>query len=118
MVTEHGRDVNTLFDLGRAGRDFGDFPPAQKHSPTSRDAARAIRPKRGRLLAILRAAFREAGPRGLTDEEGAIRTGIPGNSYRPRRCELSALGDIRPTAERRETASGARAQVWRWVGGP
>jgi len=57
-------------------------------------------------------AIAAAGADGLTDEEGAERVGINGNTYRPRRRELEQQHRIRNTGKTRKTASGRNAAVW------
>jgi len=88
-------------------------PPAIVESPTSRAAARRIAAHAPTLRERLLDAFREAGPRGLTDEEGMRAARIPGNSYRPRRGHLQQFGLIEVTNRTRPTASGDRARVYR-----
>lgn len=83
-------------------------PPAQAHSATSQEAARAIKPRvpemRNRVLEALKAAPG-------TDQQIAQRTGMPENSVRPRRVELQRLGLVIPFGVAR-TTSGRRAQQW------
>lgn len=89
-----------------------DAPPAQAHSPTSQAAGRAIAPDANRLRAIVYAAIREAGARGLSDEEGIDATGIQASTYRPRRIELIERGKVMASGQTRPTRSGRAATVW------
>ena len=90
------------------------MPPYRKNAPkgTSDKAAAFIAPhtpnQRDRVLV----AIAQAGPFGLTDEEGQAHTGIKTQSYTPRRRELAQSGLIRDTGERRKTVSGCPAAVW------
>lgn len=61
---------------------------------------------RGRVLE----AIRQAG--GATDEEVVDATGLAGNTVRPRRGELEAMGLVRDSGLRRATRSGRSAIVW------
>ena len=54
----------------------------------------------------------------LTTDEAATRLKRYFLSVRPRFSELRALGLIEPSGERRGTASGCPAAVWRLTGGP
>lgn len=89
-----------------------DSPPAQAHSPTSVAAARAIKPDTNRQRAIVYAAIRQAGSRGLSDEEGIDATGITASTYRPRRVELVGRGKVIASGKTRPTRSGRPATVW------
>lgn len=80
---------------------------------TSREAARSVAGTAGDIRTALLRAFIEAGQEGLTDDEGQSRTGINGNSYRPRRVELERLGLVTATALRRRTQTGRSAAVFR-----
>jgi hypothetical protein len=92
-------------------------PRAIASSPTSRGAARQIAPHASTLRERLLQAFREAGVRGLTDEEGMRAAQIPPNNYRPRRLHLEEGGLIEATGLMRATASGDRARVYVLAGG-
>ena len=93
-----------------------DDPPRQAHSPTSIEAAEAIKPDSNRLRAVVLAWIRSRGELGSTDEEGIAGTGMNPSTYRPRRIELWRAGVIREGGERL-TASGRKAVVWVGVGG-
>lgn len=87
-------------------------PPAQRHSETSKQAAEQIKQKAPILRDfVLRAIQR----RPDTDEELAVRTGMEGNTLRPRRRELELMGLIRKSGEVRKTKSGRNAVVWEAV---
>lgn len=53
-----------------------------------------------------------AGEAGLTDEEIGERTGLAGNTVRPRRLELEEGGLVCDSGRTRPTQSGRRATVW------
>lgn len=52
----------------------------------------------------------------MTDGEIAGRTGMSGDTVRPRRGELARRGLIRQTGEKRKTRAGRDAEVWEAVG--
>jgi hypothetical protein len=81
------------------------FPATLPHSgpDTSRRAAgRAAVRVTGRRRAVLR-AYAAAGDDGLTDAEGQDATGIPGDTFRPRRGELVKAGLVAPAGVKRPT---------------
>ena len=101
----------------RRVRGDGETPaPYAKGSETSQAAAEAIDANgsaatgRGRILA----ALVKFGP--MTDGEIIERTGMSGDTVRPRRLELAASGLIRKTGEKRKTRAGRPAEVWEAVG--
>ncbi|MBB5697026.1 hypothetical protein [Sphingomonas yantingensis] len=82
-----------------------------------RDTSRAAADVAGNTSALLRAralAVVERS-RGLTADEVAGRLGLSILSIRPRLTELSRLGKVRDSGERRLNASGRRAIVWAHV---
>lgn len=87
--------------------------PGWKARDTSRAAAEATPAQllRGKVLA----EFKRYGGCWLTADEVAERLGLSVLSVRPRVCELSALGSIYDSGERRKNASGRSAIVWRPV---
>lgn len=85
-------------------------PPSQAHSPTSIAAAEAIKPVTGRLHKVIVAALTIAP---ATDEELCERTGMGGNTERPRRRELQLAGTVVDSGRTRPTRSGKDAVVWR-----
>jgi hypothetical protein len=87
--------------------------PAHNGRSTSIAAAVAIRPSAGTLRQQVLAAIEAAGERGLTDEECQDAMGIPGNTVRPRRGELTKAGLIVQAPFTRPTRAGRQAVVWR-----
>jgi hypothetical protein len=87
--------------------------PAQRHSRTSLDAAKAIEPGAGtdRLKVLM--YLRDQGQRGATDEQIQDALGLAGSSERPRRVELLEAGLIWQSIETRATRSGRQATIWR-----
>lgn len=74
-------------------------------------AATTATQKRDKLLA----AYRNAGVRGMTDEEAEAATGIAGNTIRPRRGELMSerFGEVVvDSGHQRPTRSGCMATVY------
>ena len=88
-----------------------DNPPAQSHSPTSQEAAAAIKPETARLRLMVLNAISNATD-GLTDEEGIDLTGLQPSTYRPRRIELCQAGRLRDSGRTRPTRSGRKATIW------
>jgi len=92
--------------------DLFDYPssPGARNRDTSRAAADAMAATapllRGKVLAVLERS------NGLTADEVAGRLGLSILSIRPRCTELSRLGQIRDSGDRRNNASGKRAIVW------
>lgn len=84
--------------------------PGFKARETSADAADAAAETapilRARCLATLERS------NGLTADEVAGRMGASILSIRPRISELTRLGKVRDTGERRNNASGKKAIVW------
>lgn len=85
--------------------------PAQRHSPTSVEAAvkiqKAIGPLHKRILAYL-----AAHPEGGTDIEMQDALEMNPSTQRPRRIELAALGKVENFGCTRLTSSGRKATVW------
>lgn len=105
------KDAKTdLFEWQAA---YGATPPYQKHSETSRAAAESVKPtaetRRQEVLAFLKSR----GAHGATDEEGQLALAMEGNTYRPRRVELTAAGLVVESAEKRKTTTGRKAVVWK-----
>ena len=90
--------------------------PHIRDSQTSLAAAEAIKPSAAFLREKVRAHIQSCGSHGSTDNEGIEATGIPGSTYRPRRCELEADGIVFDSALRRKSASGRNCVVWRASG--
>lgn len=87
--------------------------PYQAHSRTSREAASSIQGKSARLRNQVLDELRR---NPATDEELANALTLSGNTCRPRRVELVDLGLVEDSGERRKTASGRNAVVWRVKG--
>ena len=84
--------------------------PGARDRDTSRaaaaDAAETAPQLRARALAVVEHS------NGLTADEVAGRLGLSILSIRPRLTELSRLGKVRDSGERRRNASGKSAIVW------
>lgn len=80
---------------------------------TSLDAARAIRPHKDSQRARVLALIASAGANGMTAQEIAERSGMSGDSVRPRLVELRESGAVVATGEVRLTDSGRAARAWR-----
>ena len=93
------------------GQGYIDFDaPAQRHSPTSVEAAKSqTSGKRESDRQTILFALEENGP--MTDEELVACTGIGANTVRPRRVELVRDGLVKAAGEGR-TLSGKRAVKW------
>lgn len=96
----------TLLDLG--ARDL-----FQASSPTSHEAAVAIRPAAETLRAKVLEYLRSRGETGATDEEIQDGLGMAQNTERPRRVELVEAGSVVDSGETRKTRSGRKAVIWR-----
>ena len=83
--------------------------PYQRSSPTSREAADAIRSKVPALQQRVLDFIRENGP--VTDSAIIEGLGIAPNSIRPRRIELMHLGVIRQEGIVRQD-NGRNAATW------
>lgn len=86
--------------------------PAQRHSRTSRAAARSMRLHAGQVQRRILRALAEAGPRGLTDREIQDLVGLSGDTERPARIRLVEAGLVIDSGSTRPTASSRRAAVW------
>ena len=91
---------------------FKGEPPSQKHSPTSREAAEAVKPKRLTLRAQVYRYLVDCGARGATDEEMQDALSMGANTQRPRRRELQLTKQIDDSGLTRATKSGRQAVVW------
>ena len=86
--------------------------PGHRGIDTSVSAADAIANSSSRLQRTALFAIREVGPRGLTTQELADRTGIEFSSIQPRTTELRRKGLIQDSRQRRPNRNGKRAIVW------
>ena len=90
-------------------------PPSVRGSDTSHAAAESMRssapPLRERVLKLIR----NAGSRGLTDDEIEVITGLRHQTASARRRELVLAGKVRDSGGRRRTRSGRGATVWLYV---
>lgn len=84
--------------------------PGAQDRDTSREAAEVAAETapqlRGRALAVVEKS------NGLTADEVAGKLGLSILSIRPRLTELSRLGKVRDSGQRRPNASGRNAIVW------
>ncbi len=79
---------------------------------TSTEAAERIVETKDTQRQRVYEAIRDSGRNGMTDDQIQEDLGIEGNSQRPRRRELQALGRIQLSTLRRLTRSGRTAVVW------
>lgn len=86
------------------------LPAHQKHSPTSKAAAEAIKPRIGPMHRQILGFIRAWGP--ATDEQMQHYIDMPANTQRPRRRELQLAGLIEDSGKTRQTKSGRAAVVW------
>ena len=94
---------------------FAFTAPYQRHSSTSKAAAKALKPgkvEEDRQLLLL--ALRTFSG-GLSDDGLQAYTGLPGDSERPRRISLLKDGLICDSGKKERTRSGKLAVVWRLV---
>lgn len=97
-------------DLDVLGGTFN--PPAQRHSPTSVEAAKSVKERAQVARNKVYAALKAAGSDGLTDREIEQATGLSGSCARPRRIELVTAGMVRDSGKTRLTIARRRAAVW------
>jgi hypothetical protein len=88
-------------------------PPAQRHSPTSVDAAEQIESSAETMRSKVRDYLRACGSNGATDEEIQTALGMNPSTQRPRRIELQQLGLVCSAGFVRKTISGRSATVWK-----
>jgi transcription initiation factor IIE alpha subunit len=87
------------------------LPVHQRHSPTSRAAAEAIKMHVGPMHRVI-LRFLHDRSWGATDEEMQDVLDIKESTQRPRRRELQQAGLIADSGKTRKTESGRRAVVW------
>ena len=85
--------------------------PNQRHSATSREAARRVDFKGNQRKVLL--LLDELAEYGATDEQGSDALGMDGNSYRPARVTLEKLGLVMKTNATRKTRSNRNAAIYR-----
>ena len=85
---------------------------AQEHSETSKEAARAIEPKRTALQRIVLDAIGALGGEATADEIEELLD-IGGSSIRPRLVELTESNVLQRTERTRLTRRGRRAFTYR-----
>jgi len=89
------------------------MPPYQRHSATSKAAARSVAPSAASLRERVYDYLLACGSEGATDAQGQQATGLSGDTYRPRRIELESAGRVQPVEGwQRATLSGRLAQVY------
>ena len=91
--------------IGKVGRT---------HPDTSKQAAQRIEPASGTQRQHVLTAVTATYPGGMTDEELQGELEMNPSSQRPRRGELVEQGWVEDSGQRRKTASGADAIVWRY----
>ena len=84
------------------------------HPDTSVEAAHRIEPRSGTQRQYVLAELSTSYPGGMTDEELQGELEMNPASQRPRRGELVEQGWIEDSGQRRKTASGMDAIVWRY----
>lgn len=102
----------------RPAPDTPDTTTGRRHPETSHYAADRMLPRSGTQRARVLDSIRyhtEWGDGGLTDEEIGVELGMNPSSVRPRRQELQKMGWVEDSGDRRETESGMRAIVWRYI---
>jgi predicted ArsR family transcriptional regulator len=86
------------------------YQPGAQDRDTSRAAAEQIAPETAQLRARALGVLERSN--GLTADEVAGKLGLSILSIRPRLTELSRLGRVRDSGQRRPNASGRNAIVW------
>lgn len=86
------------------------IPAHQRHSPTSKAAAEAIKPRVGPLHRAILDSLE--GTTGATDEQMQLVLNMPANTQRPRRRELQQAWLIVDSGLTWATTSGRQAVVW------
>lgn len=93
---------------------YGGMPPHQRHSETSRMAAKQATPLTGRDRDRVH-AYLKARPEGATDEEIQIDLHIQSDTERPRRRELQQDGLVADSGRTRKTTNNRQAVIWKAV---
>ena len=94
--------------------DPGKLPPKLPHNRTvtSKLTAQSMRCLAGAQQQRVLECLQRAGDAGLTDEEIQATLNLSGNSERPRRASLVALGLVRDSGVMRKTNANHAAVVW------
>ena len=87
-----------------------DDQPAQRHSRTSRAAAKEIKPYVPSIRQRVHEVIIKEGP--ISDQAIAIKLGLAENTVRPRRVELVAHGWARAAPDTVLTKSKRQATAW------
>ncbi len=90
-------------------------PPSVRGSDTSRAAAESMTTSAPTLRTKVLRLIIAAGPRGLTDDEIEVVTGMRHQTASARRRELVLGGKVQDSGGRRRTRSGRGATVWVYV---
>lgn len=85
---------------------------AQRHSPTSVEAAQSMEGKTDSARRKVLEAIQSERESGMTDEEITHSTWLPANTARPRRIELVEMGLVVDSGRTRLTHSKRKAVVW------
>jgi hypothetical protein len=88
------------------------FPPYQRGSDTSHNAAGEIHAKAPTLRALVFDRIKASGGYGMTDDEIQIALGMLLQTETARRNELLNAGAIVDSGKRRKTRHGRPAVVW------
>ena len=91
------------------------FAPPAQNTPTSRAAAKAIKPCAQTLRWQVLGCLKRSLEYGCTDHEIQTQLGMDPSTERPRRGELVAAGLVVDSGFVRPTPSGRMATVWRVV---
>ena len=111
FLFKNERDPSFLPSGGEVA-PYGGLPPFQRNSDTSIEAALKMAGKAGSLRRQIYYFLKERAGRGATDEEVQVGLDMPGNTQRPRRCELEQAGLVHDSGLRRKTTAGREAVVW------
>ena len=114
-MTDLFSDADPASDMAQLNSvDPSAFPdaPAQRHSPTSVDAADQIKGVSGKMRRIVLDVIRGFASVGCSDEEGMLNCAMPASTWRPRRVELVNAGLVVDSGKTRKTKSGRKAVVW------
>lgn len=91
--------------------DDATYAPFVTGSDTS-EAAAGNPARKARQRRAVMSAIRDAGERGLTDDEGEVALRLPHQAYSARRRGLVLEGLVEDSGRRRRTRHGRSAAVW------